>query len=393
MKKIILTTILFLLVLPMSVIAEVQTDVEIRTIKYIKTGDTVSVDFSTSFKGVSYASERKAGQTETTGIYMYAFQFEFDESVLEVANVKSENDLFDIGVYKSDGKYYVLAELNGNTNSSFCPNGVSLCIPAGTKIDFRIKDTDKTTTNLKVVEVEGALITYDGSSEFTENNIKTTSKTLNVIHTFEISKGASSNTTQQTPKTESIVEEKKVNITNEIKKETETNVKNKTTTNKTTNTTTNTTKPEIKVDDSADISNKAFNNYLKTLEIDGYKIDFNKHISIYNIDVPVEVKEVKVNAIAESSKATVEIAGADNLEENNKIIITVTAENKEEKKYIINVKRIKEEKKSNGSFFEITDEQKKTALIFAGVIVGIGLLIFIIIRIRDRKIEKGMDKW
>ena len=142
-----------------------------------------------------------------------------------------------------------------------------------------------------------------------------------------------------------------------------------------------------------DEEEKIYNNYLKTLEIEGYRIDFNKHQSIYSIEVPVEVKEVKVNAVAESTKATVKISGADNLEENNKIIITVTAENKEEKKYIINVKRIKEEKKENDSFFEITDDQKKTALIFAGVIVGIGLLIFIIIRIRDRRIEKGMDKW
>ena len=142
-----------------------------------------------------------------------------------------------------------------------------------------------------------------------------------------------------------------------------------------------------------DEEEKKYNNYLKTLEIEGYKIDFTKHQSIYSIEVPEEVREVKVNAVAESSKATVEITGADHLEENNKIILTVTAENKEEKKYIINVKRIKEEKKESGSFFEITDEQKKNAIIFAGIILGIGLLIFIIIRIRDRKIEKGMDKW
>lgn len=139
---------------------------------------------------------------------------------------------------------------------------------------------------------------------------------------------------------------------------------------------------------------KKYNNYLKTLEIEGYNIDFVKHQSIYSIEVPVEVRDLKVNAIAEATNAKVEIVGADNLEENNnKIIITVTAENGEEKKYIINIKRIKEDAKEKDSFFEITDEQKKMGLIFAGVIVGIGLIIFIIIRIRDRKIEKGMDKW
>ena len=146
-------------------------------------------------------------------------------------------------------------------------------------------------------------------------------------------------------------------------------------------------------EDPIDESNKVYNNYLKELTIEGYKIDFNKHQSIYSIEVPVEVKELKVNAIPEATNASVEVIGADNLEENNKIIITVTAENKEEKKYIVNIKRIKEEKKEKESFFEITDDQIKTGAIFASIIAGIGLLIFIIIRLRDRKIEKGMNKW
>ena len=152
--------------------------------------------------------------------------------------------------------------------------------------------------------------------------------------------------------------------------------------------------PIIVFAEDTDNSNKKYNNYLKELTIEGYKIDFNKHQSIYTIEVPPEVKEVKVTAIAEATNAKVEVTGADNLEENNnKIIINVTAENNEVKKYIINVKRTKSDKKENESFFEITDDQKKLAIIFASAILGLGLLIFIIIRIRDRKIEKGMNKW
>ena len=143
----------------------------------------------------------------------------------------------------------------------------------------------------------------------------------------------------------------------------------------------------------AEDEEKKYDYYLKELTIEGYKLDFNAHQFIYSIEVPIEVKELKVNAVPSSSKAKVEITGADNLEENNKLIINVTAENGEEQKYIVNIKRIEEEKKEKGSFFEITDDQKKIALIFAGVIAGLGLIIYIIIRIRDRKIEKGMDKW
>ena len=147
-------------------------------------------------------------------------------------------------------------------------------------------------------------------------------------------------------------------------------------------------------DEENDPTQKAYNNYLKILEVEGYKIDFNQHQSIYTIEIPEEVNQLKVNAVAEGVNAKVSITGADNLEENHdKVTIVVTAENKSEKKYIINVKRIKEEKEEKGSFFEITDEQKKMGIIFAGVILGLGLIIFIIIRLRDRKIEKGMNKW
>ena len=146
-------------------------------------------------------------------------------------------------------------------------------------------------------------------------------------------------------------------------------------------------------DNTTDDSNKTYDNYLKSLEIEGYKIDFNKHQSIYKIEVAKEVRELKIEAIPESNNAKVEIVGADNIDENNKIIINVTAENGEVKKYIININRIKDEKKDNSFLFEITEDQKKMGIIFSSIVLGLGIIIFIIIRIRDRKIEKGINKW
>ena len=399
MKKRIIVVLLLILFLPIFTNAESSNTLEIRSVKYVKTGDKFQLITSTYFKDVNNPVLNKSSSSFTTGLYMFAFQFEFDEDVLEITGSEGENNVWNTAVYKSDGKYYLLAELNLNSkNSLFCSNEISYCNAANVFVNFNIKDTDKTSSNIKIVHMEGALLTSDGVSELKDEDVKFVEQSLNVVHKLEITKGeTSSQTTNSNP---SIVEEKNINIGNEIKKETSETVSKQPTinnnSNKKTNTTTNTTTDNNtnNQQNEEDQSNKAYNNYLKTLEIEGYRIDFSKHQSFYTIYVPIEVKELKVNAVAESSKATVNITGADNLEENNnKIVIEVTAENKDVKKYIINVKRIEDKAEEKSSSFEITEDQLKTAGIFAGIVAGIGLIIFIIVRIRDRKIEKGMDKW
>lgn len=386
-KKIVL--LLILLIIPMIVYADHSNSVSIKCLDSMKVGDGASIDFTIDFKDIKRGSN---GSDPSNGFIMYAFEFEYDDSVIDIYDVVAKES-WDIVVYKDTNtdKYYLIAELNGTVDSYFCPNKISYCDKAGVSLSFNIKDTDKTSTTIKVTKLGGAFINSDGKTQLTESDVKEVESSINTSHTISLSK-YENQVPKNTQEHKIVIEEKKnVNINQEVKKETTETVTKQTNNNSNTKTNTSTT-----TDDSneKDESNKAYNNYLKTLEIEGYNIDFVKHQSIYSIEVPVEVRDLKVNAIAEATNAKVEIVGADNLEENNnKIIITVTAENGEEKKYIINIKRIKEDAKEKDSFFEITDEQKKMGLIFAGVIVGIGLIIFIIIRIRDRKIEKGMDKW
>ena len=88
------------------------------------------------------------------------------------------------------------------------------------------------------------------------------------------------------------------------------------------------------------------NNYLDSLEVEGYDLDkdFDKEIENYSITVPSDVDEVTVNAVAEDEdNATVTIEGNDNLQPGeNTITITVEAENGEEKVYTITVTKEEE---------------------------------------------------
>ena len=85
------------------------------------------------------------------------------------------------------------------------------------------------------------------------------------------------------------------------------------------------------------------NNNLKSLSIDGYSITpvFDKDVLTYEVWIPAIVNKLKINASAESSKATVTGSGEIELiNDDTDITITVTAETGDEKKYIISIRRV-----------------------------------------------------
>ncbi len=136
------------------------------------------------------------------------------------------------------------------------------------------------------------------------------------------------------------------------------------------------------------------NNNLKELVITGYEIDFDKYKKIYSIEVKNTVNDLEVTALPEATTSKVEIKGADNLTKNDdKVTIEVTSTDKKTKTYVINVKRNSDEVKSKiENNFKIDDKYLNYAMYFAIAALGVGLIIFIIVKIRDRKIEKGIDK-
>ena len=82
------------------------------------------------------------------------------------------------------------------------------------------------------------------------------------------------------------------------------------------------------------------NNYLDGLEVDGYSIspEFNKDTIEYSVEVPNGTKMVSISADLEDDKASVSGTGEIEVNEGvNKIEVKVTAENGNEKVYVINV--------------------------------------------------------
>ena len=78
------------------------------------------------------------------------------------------------------------------------------------------------------------------------------------------------------------------------------------------------------------------NNFLKSLEISGYEIEFNRSKLDYELNIFKE-KKLDIIALAEHEAAKVEITGNKRLRNKSVIKITVTAENGDTKEYKINI--------------------------------------------------------
>ena len=82
-------------------------------------------------------------------------------------------------------------------------------------------------------------------------------------------------------------------------------------------------------------------NTLKSLSVDGFKLDkeFSKDTVEYNVEVPNETTKVNIKAEATDGNATINGTGEKEVREgNNKLEVKVTAENGDVKTYVVNVK-------------------------------------------------------
>ena len=84
--------------------------------------------------------------------------------------------------------------------------------------------------------------------------------------------------------------------------------------------------------------NKSDNNYIKDLKIKNYKLEFNKKIKKYTLEIDADDKVLSIEPILDHNKATYEITGNKNLKEGSIIKIVVTAENQVKLTYQIHIK-------------------------------------------------------
>jgi len=77
--------------------------------------------------------------------------------------------------------------------------------------------------------------------------------------------------------------------------------------------------------------------YLKTLNIGGYKINFNKEQFIYNLTIPSDINKLEITALPENESDKVTTKGNENLEDGSVITIVVNEGMDGSLNYIINI--------------------------------------------------------
>lgn len=82
---------------------------------------------------------------------------------------------------------------------------------------------------------------------------------------------------------------------------------------------------------------------LKSITIPGYNLNFNKYETKYKISVPYETEKLEISALPEDNKARVKIEDKNLEVGKNAIAITVIAENRSAKIYILEVERLEKE--------------------------------------------------
>lgn len=134
------------------------------------------------------------------------------------------------------------------------------------------------------------------------------------------------------------------------------------------------------------------NNYLKSLNIKDYDINFEKGIFEYKLKVGADVKFLDITAIAEDYRSRVEINDNEDFKEGENVVtIRVTAENGEVREYKLLVE--KEAKSADKALEEAKDSSgkaEKIVIIVLIVLVVLGLL-YLIFKKDDENSNSNQD--
>lgn len=368
MKKVAYIIFLFLImILPFKVGAASIKDSSVLGVSEKKVGEEVSILFKIEFSDID------KNNPKSLGIWLVGYELIFDDTVFSVTDISSSDWVSN--VYKENGKYYVLSEV-GPDAKNLCVNGAVFCDDYFVTVDFFIKDTDKASSTIKMGDIEiGLLDMQDEDKEYTLNDLITINSISNKSHTINIKQDSDNNQMVKEPTT--IIRDKKPDTSvKEIvpKKESNNNQSNNTSND----------------DESKD--NKSSNNYLKSLEVEGYKLEFEKEKNTYEIEVDEVIDSLNISVALEDSNASYKIIGANDLAKNNyQTTIVVTAENGKTNDYTIQVKINKNvgiDTSKNKDKIKIDDK----FLIGGGIFISLVVICFIIISIKNRQIEKALDR-
>lgn len=134
------------------------------------------------------------------------------------------------------------------------------------------------------------------------------------------------------------------------------------------------------------------NNYLKSLEVDGYEVEFDKYTEEYKITVKNDVISLDISALAEDNRSRVEITGNGEFKEGeNTVTITVTAENGNTREYKLVVTR-EEKKQAVTDVEDSSNTAEKIVIIVLIILVVLGLLYLIFKKDDEEKEETPVKR-
>ncbi len=386
MKKKIFNCLLFLLLL----IPVITNAASINGVSFTQgvtavAGDEFETTLKISLNGIS--------KTDKIAIYGVGFTLEFDKNVIKPV----ETDTTDFNDYYVDKSSYwdissIVYGVEGITDN-LTVSSDNICEDIGmyycsgtyeTKWYFTGIKNANTTTKINIKKITVYAVDYSD-----EENIKNLTLEYGKTFTSEVKIEKSSSSVSSS------------SVTSSIKKSTSKSVKKASTTAKKSTKTTSTKSTSTKT--TTKVTKKSSNTYLKSLSIKGYEIKFNKDKYKYEIKVDEKVNSLDISYKVEDKKSKVEVVGADNLSEyGDKVTLTVTAEDLTKKEYTIFVDKKVDKIKEKFSITKIykniknkifsSKKNKTIALVIIGNIFLIFILMLIVSKSSNRKIDKYLDR-
>lgn len=347
-KKLIFIIELLLLLIPTVTYAGDVKSTSIVGKSTIEKGQELKLTYYINFDGVN------KNDPESDGIYQVVFEIMYDETILKPKKFYAEG--FETVNYSEDGNTYIISILKDSIPAKHqCIDKVLFCSSYALEVTYEVIGDKVSSTNVGMGDIEIVYSSMTGEDK--------------VIYDTYLT---ASSSTSQSSKTIKITKNEKNNQT--------------------------TTKP----------ATHSSNAYLKKLEIDGYKFSFKKDVFEYEIDIDDKVNELKVTVETEDKNATYKILGADDLKKyNNKVFITVMAEDGttntytirkqtkeeiEDKKEVIVEENDEDNKSPKVNLnFELKEEHIKLIAIGVGALIGLIIIYNIIRYFIDKKIDKALD--
>ncbi len=341
MKKLIV--ILVLLLIPLNVFALSITDVNINGSYKEQIGKEFTLDYNIMF------DEIKRNDPNSYGLILVGMELEIDTDVFQIDKIESPIHTEYVIDTNNKNKIYIISVIDDETNYITCSDNVTYCDNYKATITFGIKNTDKDSGNIKMISAYAMAVKI---SEETDDEFKIYEIKKDVNKTNPIMIGKNTEPYQELkslePSTNKDMDAK--NILNDVK------------------------------NDKKDDKVLSSNNFIKSLSIENYDIDFDKYKTDYNLDLKNEDNSLKINVELDNSFAKYKIIGNDDLKSNNyKVLIEVTAQNGEIETYTINMLKKSTSEITTTKKVKIESKFKFDKKYILYFVIGISIFIIIII--------------